>query len=159
MGMCEKKIPQLHTQNCDFWPGSKDVSSGAPGFSDPNVAATDAKASVKRWQPFFPQEKEWCEGKPTSKKGVKIIKRGRSLDNVFFFFLFLKTFLCARKWSTWPKNGRKERYGICVLMFAAQILRPWRFPFRNSTQGFFCRWSVLMRTLGFHSNPRQDWKW
>jgi hypothetical protein len=43
----KKKLLNFITKTAISRPSSKDVSSGAPDFSDPYVAATKAKASVK----------------------------------------------------------------------------------------------------------------
>jgi len=47
-GCAKKKFLNFIPKTAISRPSSKDVSSGAPDFSDPNVAATEAKASVNR---------------------------------------------------------------------------------------------------------------
>jgi hypothetical protein len=47
-GDVKKKFLNFIPKTAISRPSSTDVSSGAPDFSDPNVAATEAKASVKR---------------------------------------------------------------------------------------------------------------
>jgi len=47
-GCVKKKFLNFIPKTAISLPSSTDVSSGAPDFSNPNVAATEAKASVKQ---------------------------------------------------------------------------------------------------------------